>query len=247
MSTLADLEPPVAVCYLYRADDERNRCWLTAKHLLVTAKGKKHVFELSHIKRVALEQRRAWFPLIVGGIIAPLSLIALLLNLYNPWLVLYIFLPSLLLMYWGWVPYPVLAVHDAVKPHDFRLPGVSANLQAFIRFVNRMSLTGDHRIYHVARADDWAQAQASGEYAPESLAQEGFIHASQADQLEQLKRSGLLSANTSWVVLTLDPLLIKSEVKYEPAQHEGASAELFPHIYGPLNTDAVVETRGLGV
>ena len=247
MSTLADLEPPVAVCYLYRADDERNRCSLTTKHLLVTAKGKQHVFALAHIKRVALEQRRAWFPLIIGGIIAPLSLIALLLNLYNPWVVLYIFLPSLLLLYWGWVPYSVLAVHDAVKPHDFRLPGVSANLQAFVRFVNRMSLAGNHRIYHVARANDWARAPTNGQYAPESITQEGFIHASQADQLEQLKRSGLFGADTEWVVLTIDPLLISSEIKYEPAQHEGASAELFPHIYGPLNTDAVVEVKVLNV
>lgn len=254
--SLFDLEPPLAVCSLHRADDERNRCWLTAKHLVVLFRGRKYAFELAHVKNVALEQRRAWLPLIVGGIVAPLSLIALLLNLYNPWVLLYLFLPSLLLLYLGWLPYAVLAVHDAVKPHDFRLPFVSSNLRAFVRFANRMALTGNNYIYHVARAEDWAQAQApaNGQYAPASLPDDGFIHAAQAEQLERLKRSGLFADDTAWVVLTIDPLRVQAEIKYEPgglppsddSLGRESSNELLPHIYGPLNTDAVVEVKELG-
>lgn len=244
MSTLADLEAPLAICYLHRADDERNRCWLTERHLVVQFQGKKHAFERAFLKTVAIEQRRAWLPLIVGGIAAPLSLLALLLNLYNPWALIYVFLPALLLLYLGWLPYAVLAVHDAVKPHDFRLPAVSANLHAFVRFVNRMILQGDSYIYHVARAKEWAGVEATGHYAPTSLANEGFIHASQADQLERLKRSGLFTADTNWTVLTIDPLKVQAEVRYEPGTDPpGVTSppdELFPHIYGPLNTEAVV-------
>ena len=249
MSTLADLEAPLAVCYLHRAGDERNRCWLTERHLVVQFRGKKHAFERAFLKTVAIEQRRAWLPLIVGGIAAPLSLLALLLNIYNPWVLIYVFLPALLLLYLGWLPYAVLAVHDAVKPHDFRLPAVSANLRAFVRFANRMILQGDNYIYHVARAEDWNQAQTAGRYAPASLAEEGFIHASQADQLERLKRNGMFTADTDWTVLTIDPLKVQAEIRYEPGGvHPGADPpgvtsppeELFPHIYGPLNTDAVV-------
>ena len=180
----------------------------------------------------------------MGGIAAPLSLLALLLNIYNPWVLIYVFLPALLLLYLGWLPYAVLAVHDAVKPHDFRLPAVSANLRAFVLFANRMILQGDNPIYHVARAEDWNQAQTTGRYAPASLADEGFIHASQADQLERLKRSGLFTADTNWTVLTIDPLKVQAEVRYEPGadppEVTSPSEELFPHIYGPLNIDAVV-------
>ena len=241
--------PPVAVCYLHRADDKHNRCWLTAKHLVVVFRGRKHAFELGHIQRIALEQRRAWLPLIIGGIVAPLSLIALLLNLYDPWVLLYIFLPSLLLLYLGWLPYSVMAVHDAVKPHDFRLPSVSSNLRAFIRFANRMALTGNNHIYHVARAEAWAQAQSSGTYVPATLPNGGFIHTSQAEQLERLKRSGLFNSDTAWVVLTIDPLRVQAEIKYEPGDDPPGVTfppdELFPHIYGPLNTDAVVEVKVL--
>ena len=249
MDTLVDLESPVAVCYLHRAEDERNRCWLTEKHLVVVFRGRKHVFALEYIKGLGFEQRRAWLPLIIGGIAAPFSLLAILLNLYNPWVLIYIFLPASLLLYLGWLPYPVLAVHDAVKPHDFRLPAVSDNLRAFVRFANRMALSDAHRIYHVARAADWAHAQTQPTYAPPTLPNDGFIHASHADQLERLKRSGLFTADTEWVVLTLDPLRVQAEIRYEPADDPpgvtSPSGELFPHIYGPLNVEAVVEVRRL--
>ena len=242
-------DTPLAVCYLHRAGDERNRCWLTQKHLVVVFRGKKYRFERDHIKHIAFEQRRAWLPLIIGGIAAPLSLLALFLNLYNPLVLIGIFLPTLLLLYLGWLPYTVMAVHDAVKPHDFRLPSVSSNLRAFVHFINRMALTGNHHIYHVARAEAWADAQASQQYAPATLAHDGFIHASHADQLARLKRSGLFANDTAWVVLTIDPFKVQPEVRYEPGDDlPGATSppdELFPHIYGPLNTDAVVETRNL--
>ena len=249
MRTLADLEPPIAICYLHRTDDERNRCWLTEKHLIVMFRGRKHVFALEHIKSITFEQRRAWLPLILGGVAAPFSLVAILLNLYNPWVLIYIFLPALLLLYLGWLPYTVLAVHDAVKPHDFRLPSVTSNLRAFVRFANRRALSGDHHIYHVASAEDWALAQTQPTYAPATLPDDGFIHASHADQLERLKRSGLFTADTEWVILTIDPLRVQAEIRYDlgddPPGVTSLPGELFPHIYGPLNVDAVVGVRGL--
>ena len=247
--SLLDLDPPIAVCYLHRAGDERNRCWLTQKHLVVVFRRQKHAFELDLIQHITFEQRRAWLPLIVGGIASPLSLLALLLNLYNPWVLIYVFLPASLLLYLGWLPYSVLAVHDAVKPHDFRLPSVSSNLQAFVRFANRMVLTGNDYIYHVARADEWADASTRQQYAPATLSDDGFIHASHANQLDRLKRSGLFPSDTAWVRLTIDPFKVQAEIRYEPGTHSSGLAspphELFPHIYGPLNKDAVVEVRGL--
>ncbi len=249
MSTLADLEAPIAVCYLHHTNDERNRCWLTERYLVVQKRGKKHVFKREILRSLAIEQRRDWLPLIAGGIAAPLSLLALLLNIYEPWVLICVFLPALLLLYLGWLPYAVLAVHDAVKPHDFRLPSVSPNLRAFVRFVNRMIVRGNESIYHVARAEDWALAEKAGHYAPASLADEGFIHASNADQLERLKYSDLFTTDINWMVLTIDPLNVLPEIRYElgaaPPGVSNPADELFPHIYGPLNTDAVVEVNPL--
>ena len=253
MSDLLDLERPIAVAYLHRGGDEANRCLLTQRQLIVVLSGKPYRFERKRIKLLAFEERRAWLPLILGGIVAPFALLAIFLNLYNPWTMILLFLPALLLLYYGWYPYPVLAVHDDVKPHDFRLPFVSDNLRAFTQFVNRMIHQQDQSIYHVARAQDWQAAQSTGTYAPASLSDEGFIHASQAEQLTRLRRSGLFSPEEDWVVLIIDPVQVRAEIKYEAPVHLAGNdanipthpEELFPHIYGPLNTDAVVRAEPL--
>jgi uncharacterized protein (DUF952 family) len=42
------------------------------------------------------------------------------------------------------------------------------------------------------------------------------------------------------VLLVIDPGLLRAEVRYEDVP----GAELpFPHVYGPVNTDAVIEAR----
>jgi uncharacterized protein (DUF952 family) len=62
---------------------------------------------------------------------------------------------------------------------------------------------------------------------------EGFIHCSQAEQV-------LAVANRYYrgvpdlVVLWLDPSKVVAEIRWEPAL-----GEVYPHIYGALNTDAV--------
>ena len=50
------------------------------------------------------------------------------------------------------------------------------------------------------------------------------------------------------LVLVIDPTKVDAEVKWEPSLHtDGSPAQpgesLFPHVYGPLNRDAIVEIR----
>ena len=102
-------------------------------------------------------------------------------------------------------------------------------------------MTGVSRIYHIATRADWAQAQADGVYTKSSvdktLAEEGFIHASQAAQVSRTANRYYRDVAGGLVVLVIDTDLVHAEVRYD----EVAGAELpFPHIYGPLNADAVV-------
>jgi glutathione S-transferase len=82
---------------------------------------------------------------------------------------------------------------------------------------------------------------AAGEYRVStrgrSLDEVGFIHASTAAQVEQVANRAYPDAES--VVLVIDPERLRSEVRYE--RGEPGSAELFPHIYGPINLDAVVD------
>ncbi|HVT70039.1 MAG TPA: DUF952 domain-containing protein [Trebonia sp.] len=100
------------------------------------------------------------------------------------------------------------------------------------------------RIYHIAVRADWERARADGVYTRSSVdktpAEEGFIHASQASQVARTANRFYRDVPGDLVLLVIDPSLVRAEVRYEPVP----GAELpFPHIYGPLNTDAVLAAR----
>ena len=99
------------------------------------------------------------------------------------------------------------------------------------------------RIYHLALASDWAAAQRSGDYRISTLGrtleQEGFLHASRADQWQAVKARFYLDVPEPVVLLEIDPGRLSSELRVE---YVADADDSFPHIYGPLNLDAVVAT-----
>lgn len=91
-------------------------------------------------------------------------------------------------------------------------------------------------ILHITHKQDWDAAQQNGFYTVPSLASEGFIHCSTPSQVVAVAER-FYAGQTGLVLLILDPARIRSEVKYEPGTDK--PDELFPHIYGTLNLDAV--------
>jgi uncharacterized protein (DUF952 family) len=96
------------------------------------------------------------------------------------------------------------------------------------------------RIFHVTAADDWSAAQRAGVYRlstrGQSLDEVGFIHCSYADQVTRVANA-IYRGVHGLVLLEIDPAGLTAEVRVEAL---GDGDEKFPHIYGPLNTDAVV-------
>lgn len=96
-------------------------------------------------------------------------------------------------------------------------------------------------IYHIAIGADWAQAQADGAYTRSSvdrtLAEEGFIHASQASQVARTANKFYRDVPGDLLLLTIDVARLRPELRLEDVPGAG---QPFPHIYGPLNLDAVV-------
>ena len=94
-------------------------------------------------------------------------------------------------------------------------------------------------IYHLSTPDEWAAAQRSGAYTSSSrdrsLEQEGFIHCSRADQIGGVLERYYQGAG---------PLLLLSvatELLTAPWQDDEIGPGVFyPHVYGPINLDAVV-------
>lgn len=90
-------------------------------------------------------------------------------------------------------------------------------------------------ILHITHQDHWQQAQQIEIYQAESLITEGFIHCSQPEQVVWVANR-FYRGQSSLVLLCIDPDLVEAEIKYETADEQ-----LFPHIYGAINLDAIVD------
>ncbi len=84
-------------------------------------------------------------------------------------------------------------------------------------------------VFHIAPAEAWAAAQKTGTYEPESLRTEGFIHCSDEDQVYDVANERF-SGRTDLLLLRIPKHDVEAEIRYEGG---------FPHIYGPLDVDAV--------
>lgn len=89
-------------------------------------------------------------------------------------------------------------------------------------------------IYHIVLPDVWS-AFDGDHYEAASLVDEGFIHCSFAEQLEGVLER-YYSGAESVVILGIDPDKLTSELVSEPS----TGGENYPHIYGPINRDAIV-------
>ncbi|MFM6925341.1 MAG: DUF952 domain-containing protein [Ferruginibacter sp.] len=96
-------------------------------------------------------------------------------------------------------------------------------------------------IYHVVTGTNWQKALQQGFYEADSLASEGFIHTSKAEQV-----AGVLEryykGQSDLVLLHIDETRLTAPLKYELAPSVN---EEFPHIFGRLNIDAVIKAEQL--
>jgi uncharacterized protein (DUF952 family) len=98
-------------------------------------------------------------------------------------------------------------------------------------------------VFHISLPADWERAQRDGAVIDSTrgvtLADEGFVHCSFAEQLAEtaVRFYGDLD---EIVVLRIDPDRLTSPLVVEELE---ASREVFPHVYGPIDLGAVVDAR----
>lgn len=90
-------------------------------------------------------------------------------------------------------------------------------------------------ILHITTEKEWQTAVAAGHYRADSLESEGFIHCSTVEQV-LMPANQMFAGRTDLILLTIDPAKLTSKLVYEDCYETGHQ---FPHIYGPLNLDAV--------
>lgn len=104
-------------------------------------------------------------------------------------------------------------------------------------------MKSENCILHIASNDAWLASTKQGSYHTDSLSTDGFIHCSKPSQIVDVANT-FYRGQQGLVLLMIDPSKLEAELKWEPpAEPEPTRAregELFPHIYGPLNTNAVI-------
>src|SRR5690242_9377238 len=99
----------------------------------------------------------------------------------------------------------------------------------------------ERMIFHIVKRAAWMLAGVRERCAPACLRAEGFVLSATPTQVIYTA-NWFYPGQDDLVVLCIDESRVKAELKSEaPAMHQGEQAgELFPHLYGELNVDAVV-------
>ena len=104
-------------------------------------------------------------------------------------------------------------------------------------------------IYHITSQMAWSEARERGDYRAESLESEGFIHCSTGQQVVPVAEK-FYKGQDSLLLLVIEPDRLTSDLKWEPPSGGTPppgvpEGDLFPHIYGPINLEAVIRVFDL--
>ena len=99
------------------------------------------------------------------------------------------------------------------------------------------------KIYKICSASAWREAEGSGVYSGSADdARDGFIHFSTAAQVAETARKHF-AGQQDLLLIAVDAEAIGSALRWERSRND----ELFPHLYGELNLDAVRGVREMPV
>lgn len=103
-------------------------------------------------------------------------------------------------------------------------------------------------ILHITSRPEWNEAQQNGSYRVPSLETEGFIHCSTEKQVLHVANA-FYQGRENLVLLVIDETKLTPELKWEPPAGSPAAgiseSDLFPHVFGPINLNAVASVLDL--
>lgn len=90
--------------------------------------------------------------------------------------------------------------------------------------------------YHLVAAAYYRDTDRSAPYTPESFADEGFIHCTDGvANLVEVGNRYHRDDRRMYVALVIDRTKVEPAIVYEDSER------IYPHIYGPLNRDAITD------
>lgn len=90
-------------------------------------------------------------------------------------------------------------------------------------------------IYHFTERETFEAASSRGQFTPLPFERDGFIHASTREQVLSVANF-IAPRDGDLVLLEIDTLKVTPKIVYENLE---GGERLFPHIYGPIDLDAI--------
>lgn len=108
-------------------------------------------------------------------------------------------------------------------------------------------------IYHLVPSSEYQQQIQDNLYRPTRFEQDGFIHCTgDMETLIKVANDYFATISDTLLMLVIDTHRLEADLKFEPPEPiaGGSTAHLvegllFPHVYGPLNLEAIVEIKPL--
>lgn len=95
-------------------------------------------------------------------------------------------------------------------------------------------------IYHICTQASWQAQNNAPEYIHSSLEEENFIHCSEEHQIQGVLER-YFEGQKNLILLTIDKSKVQPKIQYDNAPN----GEDYPHIYGPINKNAIVEIKNI--
>ncbi|MBM4412866.1 MAG: DUF952 domain-containing protein [Chloroflexi bacterium] len=101
-------------------------------------------------------------------------------------------------------------------------------------------------IYHMVLVTRWQSWPSETPYLPAEYDNDGFVHCTAGDALMlKVANHFYTTVPGDFGLLVIDTERLTSPLKWESPTPGDTLAPLFPHIYGPINHDAIVAVRSM--
>ncbi|MDA0193769.1 MAG: hypothetical protein O2887_01110 [Bacteroidetes bacterium] len=131
----------IAKCYLGKLNDDSNMCVLHQDRLVIIKNGRVTIFPLEEGLSFQVDHKKWMLPLISGGILGSLTLVAIFKSLYHPWYSLFSLLIASFLLFIGIDGSHVLIVKVDKVATNFPIASDSQDIRKFIAQVKELIAT----------------------------------------------------------------------------------------------------------
>lgn len=155
---------PLAKCPLKKPSDERNYLYLTDQYFIVKINGRLFSYDIDSILSLNFGKKNLLFPIVAGGLISSLSILAYISDFIHPWALLLLFISGIFLLFYGFVGTPALILNQKNNQDHYLLKDTTVHLNHFINFVNHYLRFKDIPVYYLIISNQAWQKALQDEY-----------------------------------------------------------------------------------